>query len=1274
MLKKFLLSAAALLFAHSLNAQKAQVTVDHFSGGATVTIPLLTIQSGACTLPLSLGYYTNGVKITDIGANTGRNWSLNAGGQISREVRGLPDDVKKDKLNNDRLGWLYNTKGAAISSFTIANDNNSSTCTDETADISYINSNFSDLADTEPDIFYVSAPGLSCTLVFDNNHVIKTIPYKDFKVTYTTSTTGTITSFTIVNDNGMIYLFSDAEVSDKITKSLTPTISYFKGEYDQYRNGITFNSTWKLTRMTDANGNVISIDYDQIDDLPEFNKQYVITSLDTVKLIGGGPSNGSIDKKQFTRMTTFIPKRILAITYGNANPGYTGAVFEYSFINYETPVITKITGFGKTINLGYRNLSFLTNFSIGDRAYKFKYNGSIGDTTRMVPDSSTVQMDFWGNFNKTLTGSLKPQLYINTSNNAYERYRVLNPGAVLASYPYLLSGSNRNADDFYSLNAALEEITDPDGEVTTINYESNDFYDNTSGGVIKGGGIRVKKITHYDGINAANNFVQNFSYLNPLTGVSSGKPISLPAFAFTTPYTGSGTTQDLWNYSTVRSEINLSDEDNSVIYSHVKESRTGGGSTLYEFATPATNWDLTAGTDWTPTIVNIGRPSCTSYGFVRNDINTYPFPPNTNYEFERGLVKKRTDFNDAGTEVSETVYSYQRSGTPNVITGFKWEDNAGVKAYSKYKIYTSSSELNTQIVSKVFDSGTLTTSQQTTTNISYAGLQHKLPTQIENINSDGSISRTYTKYVKDFNASSALDSNSIAINNLQQLNINLPVEKYYKVERSGVNKTIGADLMKFKAFNPSGSQVLFLPSVKLKFVASNGVTDFVPATINSGLFSNDSRYVIAENDLVYNSSGILQSKDDNNKNVQSIISDVMSMKPTVIVSNASVNEIGFNNFENRLSSYTFTKDNDSYNYSLNSRTGKNSLALEALAGLSRTLTKSAKGDNYIFSIWINSTSAGNITLTLTNSASQVSSYNLAIINSAGKWKYYELKVPVINMSTSFAAKFQSNIALLVDDIFFYPENAEVNSIAYDPLSLVKTAETNTNGVSSYYSYDGLDRLRYVFDQDKQIVLKNTYVKAAANLAVQLSSSVTSNNYGVSVLNFRANYSNYGSSEGMTFDWDFGDGSTITSSEYTINHSYPRAGSYIVKVKVNSPFYSSIESQLTVNVSATFPITYTKISAQGAVTSIQFYQGGVLKKTISQTELIAGGNTLPQGVYDVKVYFTKGTGTSCKSIGWNTNDNGGSCFSSSSASPVILNSDFRGTSYLMVVVDTATCLL
>ncbi|MGZ3929530.1 MAG: hypothetical protein ACXVJG_21415, partial [Mucilaginibacter sp.] len=168
----------------------AQVSVDPLTGTGSMVIPIYTVHSGQVSLPISLSYTANGVKPKDVEGTAGIGWQLNIGGQVSRVVRGLPDDCTKDNSNNQRLGWMSSLDTAAnsIGSFTI--QNNGSTCSYETADISYINSNFPYRNDTEPDMFYVSAPGLSCQLVYDRaSGKFKPVAYQDLVISYGTDPT-----------------------------------------------------------------------------------------------------------------------------------------------------------------------------------------------------------------------------------------------------------------------------------------------------------------------------------------------------------------------------------------------------------------------------------------------------------------------------------------------------------------------------------------------------------------------------------------------------------------------------------------------------------------------------------------------------------------------------------------------------------------------------------------------------------------------------------------------------------------------------------------------------------------------------------------------------------------------------------------------------------------------------------------------------------------------------------------------------------------------------
>src|SRR5215469_7911534 len=60
-----------------------------YAGVPQITVPLYTLNSKVLTIPISLIYNcTAGIKVQDVANFAGLGWKLNAGGNISRVVRG----------------------------------------------------------------------------------------------------------------------------------------------------------------------------------------------------------------------------------------------------------------------------------------------------------------------------------------------------------------------------------------------------------------------------------------------------------------------------------------------------------------------------------------------------------------------------------------------------------------------------------------------------------------------------------------------------------------------------------------------------------------------------------------------------------------------------------------------------------------------------------------------------------------------------------------------------------------------------------------------------------------------------------------------------------------------------------------------------------------------------------------------------------------------------------------------------------------------------------
>lgn len=67
--------------------------VSFSSGSASVSIPLYDVEGKEISVPVSLSYNSSGVRPDVHPGWTGTNWSLNAGGMITRVVKGIPDET-----------------------------------------------------------------------------------------------------------------------------------------------------------------------------------------------------------------------------------------------------------------------------------------------------------------------------------------------------------------------------------------------------------------------------------------------------------------------------------------------------------------------------------------------------------------------------------------------------------------------------------------------------------------------------------------------------------------------------------------------------------------------------------------------------------------------------------------------------------------------------------------------------------------------------------------------------------------------------------------------------------------------------------------------------------------------------------------------------------------------------------------------------------------------------------------------------------------------------
>jgi|GEM_PF-954342 len=167
--------------------------VSHYTGKANVSIPLYTLESNGISVPISMSYNTGGVKPDQMPGWTGLNWTLNAGGVITRTVKDLPDDFdmpnKTLRLNQGKFFELqaFNVlAGNGISGdnagFFFNNNVLNIPAWENQARLDEIVTDELDAEDLEPDIFHFNFLGHSGYFFRDEKGIWRVQSQSNLKV------------------------------------------------------------------------------------------------------------------------------------------------------------------------------------------------------------------------------------------------------------------------------------------------------------------------------------------------------------------------------------------------------------------------------------------------------------------------------------------------------------------------------------------------------------------------------------------------------------------------------------------------------------------------------------------------------------------------------------------------------------------------------------------------------------------------------------------------------------------------------------------------------------------------------------------------------------------------------------------------------------------------------------------------------------------------------------------------------------------------------------
>ncbi|MBB6609984.1 hypothetical protein H7F15_02950 [Pontibacter sp. Tf4] len=1152
-IKHFFFVFAACFLPLLLSAQ--DVPVDLVTGAPTVYIPLHALADGGVTEQVGLSYSANGMKVSkhEQSGTAGLGWSLQAGGSISREVRGLPDDYSGSSTDN-RRGWLYSSVPSELLSF-VPQDN--STCPEQSINYTKLNTWYTSFADTEADVFYFQCGNYSGKFMLDNNKQWQVIPYQDVSIQFNSNSR----AFTLTTGDGMTYNFtvSGTTKQQAVLAGGVSSVTYFNNDYQYYKTEVSYASTWKLTEAVATSGRKITYTYSQTnyssEEVPvkfaEYGSSPVVKSQYKMKYSTSSQKLTSIKADQTE----------VVFTWGSK---YISQIKIYNHANKVNPLIKEFNfSYAGSSSLGTAYLRKVVEQSsdcVLMPPYVFDYFGAdlAGTGSSMLPLDDSDKKDLWGYYNENTTSEV-PTIYVYDSRSNGERFRIEPILGVTPTYT-LSGGSDRKANPQTAAAGMLTKVTYPGGGQTSFTYELSDYYDPVAGTTFYGGGVRVKQVRIHDGHRVESDQVKELDY-KALNGQSSGRLLYPPSFVVT------GTTP------TVAAVDDLAPE-NSIFYERVGVRSVGAGKTVYTSEVEATyplpaadatmvSFTNSASYDKDGKLICLGKE-----GNTKVDTYAYPYVLNGDNSYLSGQLKNVSYYDEQAVGASnpeplkeeEYVYTKQVHGNLVYIRGLRYERVGTTYIYGYYTIVARRSKVLAQETIKLANEANKSEKLITTTNYIYSGVgDSKLLSLVQSTDSKGQVHKRSIKYSGDFLSSLTNPDPAklmdMALNAMKAIGAkNIPVEEVSSVVLpGGQEKVLAATLT---TFQPLGLRQ-YTPAGVSNFgplaVYALGRGSFTPASITSGTYTsfnfNTQEYLVGSK-LSYD-PGFKQvvNTEDNWGNVASVHYGYDKTLPVAEIVNARAEQVVYESFE--------AGSNTGYNAGITGTgtgwTGEKSWSAAAGNTYSKAGIKYSDAPSYRFMCRTNSNISGSLTVELVQGG--VVKATTTVTYPGNGNNTWELTALTLNSSgltnADFELRVKPSAAVLIDDITFFPASAAVTTSAFIP-GIGKTAVTDTRGMTTFYQYDQLGQLTHVVDQDRNIRERKTYSLASTKEPI-----ISANFYQPSSMEpiYAGTATTFTSipsaclSGQLQFKWYVNGQLVSGANTNTLTYTFPAAGTYFVKHEI-----------------------------------------------------------------------------------------------------------------------------
>jgi hypothetical protein len=423
-------------------------TLNKNTGVATISIPLYSLKGTKIGTSVSLGYSSGGIRVDEIASRVGMGWSLNAGGVVTRTVRGLTDENNNRRVPNslpldhnyDSWKFMHDVTNSAG-----ANSNG---------------------YDSEPDLFNFSFDGISGSFVFDGSMNPVQVSQTGLKIEK--NFTGTDWNFRITTTEGIKYLFGGTgavETTKRLTScgksfnAYVPTSWYLKKI--QHPNGEEINFTYTSHDYEYDNGATQTMYYPGVRSAPcAIPPIAPVTCTNLTKTQGvllssiTLPNSSSITFNYISRDD--CGDKLLTSVYFKDQSMNNVGYFDFTYMT-----VTSSSAYNNEYRAGNNKTPYLVGLNekapsgtVGKTHY-FSYIDPEGRPSRL-----SFSQDHWGYFNGRVNTSFVP---------------LPEDEVVKGIFPD--AKANREPQFSYAQKGMLQKIVYPTGGTSTFFYQPNTYSD-----------------------------------------------------------------------------------------------------------------------------------------------------------------------------------------------------------------------------------------------------------------------------------------------------------------------------------------------------------------------------------------------------------------------------------------------------------------------------------------------------------------------------------------------------------------------------------------------------------------------------------------------------------------------------------------------------------------------------------------------------------------------------------------------------------------------------